>query len=161
MLIFSKSCKYAIRACTYLFSNTNGVETEDKLIQLTEITNDLELPKFFLAKILNELTRRGAISAYKGMRGGYTANDRTGSITVYEIIVFISGERSLNICLLGDDQCAYIDEKVGKCEMHTVSLEMREHLHGIFKDVTIEKLAIEGSRLAEINTILDRSTPFK
>ena len=65
--MFSKSCKYGIRAVLYLAVHSSL----QKRLGVTEIASELEIPKHFLAKILQQLAKENLISSTKGPSGGF------------------------------------------------------------------------------------------
>ena len=69
--MLSKSSKYAIRAVLYLALNSN----ESKKYSPKDIAEAVNLPAPFLAKTLQELTRRNIISSVKGRNGGLKLQD--------------------------------------------------------------------------------------
>ena len=68
--MFSKSCKYGIRAVLYLAVHS----TNEKRLGVTEIASELDVPKHFLAKILQQLAKENLISSTKGPTGGFFLN---------------------------------------------------------------------------------------
>ena len=65
--MLSKSSKYAIRAVLHLSLNSN----ENKKYSPKKIAEMINIPAPFLAKTLQELTKRNIISSTKGRNGGF------------------------------------------------------------------------------------------
>ena len=70
--MFSKSCKYALRAVLYLAANTN----ESKKAGAKVIAETLDVPRPFLSKILQQLSRHQLIASTKGPHGGFYLDER-------------------------------------------------------------------------------------
>ena len=67
MGIFSKTCEYAMRAVFFIAAKTaNGGR-----VGIKEIATGIDSPEHFLAKILQDLSRRGVIQSAKGPNGGF------------------------------------------------------------------------------------------
>ena len=65
--MFSKACKYGIRAVLFLVVNGD----ENSRISPETIAETLEVPRHFLAKILQQLSKNGLVSSVKGPGGGF------------------------------------------------------------------------------------------
>ncbi len=65
--MFSKTCEYAIRALIFVAQKSkNGGRTGIK-----EIANGIDSPEYFIAKILQDLSRKGFVQSAKGPTGGF------------------------------------------------------------------------------------------
>ena len=51
-----------------------------------ELANELNIPKSFLAKILQNLAKSAIVKSYKGVNGGFTLAKDIETITIREII---------------------------------------------------------------------------
>ena len=71
--MFSQACKYAIRAVLYLAVHAS----EGKKVGVKDIAAALDVPKYFLAKILQQLSRNNLISSTKGPSGGFFLSEKT------------------------------------------------------------------------------------
>lgn len=66
--MLSNACQYAIRPVLYLAIQTD----DDTKIGVKKITEDLEMPQAFLAKLLQQLTKGDLVSSSKGPNDGFT-----------------------------------------------------------------------------------------
>ena len=131
--MFSKSCKYAIRSVLYLAVHAEpGIKTGVK-----EIAERLDLPKHFLAKVLQQLSRNGLISSVKGPHGGFYLNDENLKATLEQIILAIDGPQVLYGCILGLSSCS----SENPCPLHAQIVAYREGLYYQLKHRRIEDLA--------------------
>ena len=65
--MFSKTCEYAIRALIFIaHKSKGGLKTGIK-----EISAGIDSPAHFIAKILQDLSRRGLVQSMKGPTGGF------------------------------------------------------------------------------------------
>ncbi len=85
-MIYSKSSEYAIRATIHLAQLPDGDHAMAK-----EIAQQEEIPAPFLAKILQELARKGILRSVKGPAGGFTLKKKASEIRLLDIVGAIDG----------------------------------------------------------------------
>ncbi|WP_165734058.1 Rrf2 family transcriptional regulator [Polaribacter sp. 20A6] len=122
--MLSNSSKYAIRAVLYL---TEKASVDNK-IGSKKVANDLTMPAPFLAKTLQELTKKNIISSVKGPHGGFYLTEANEKNSLFDIIDCIDGVEKFNECYLGQAECS----SENPCVVH--------HLYAPFKDKLISKL---------------------
>lgn len=122
--MLSKASKYAISAVLYL---TNTASEEHK-IGAKQIAKDLDIPAAFLAKTLQELTKKNIISSVKGPHGGFYLTKENEKNTIYNIIACIDDVDKFNQCYLGQLEC----DAENPCVVH--------HLYSPFKKELLKKL---------------------
>ncbi len=131
--MFSKSCKYAMRAVLYLALNGN----EEKKLGVKEIADELNVPKHFLAKLLQQLSKNQLISSTKGPSGGFYLNDQNKETSLRKVVETIDGPEVFNTCILGLPVCS----SENPCPLHFKALEYREGLLEVVEGKKIEELA--------------------
>lgn len=129
--MFSKSCEYAIKASIYIAQHSNGATC----IAVKEIAKGINAPEHFVAKILQELSRKLVINSVKGPNGGFCMNESQIKKLVIEIVRLIDGDGLLNNCVLGLEQC----NSANPCPMHN----------------DYQKIKLSIKKMLENNTILD------
>lgn len=133
--MLSNSCKYAIRSVIYLALNSNVC----KKIGSKEVALKLNMPQPFLAKILQELTRKHLVSSTKGPNGGFYLTDENLNNKVIDIVSCIDGLDALNTCFLGLDTCS-TDKP---CSMHHTIEPYKNEIILQLSDNTIAQFADE------------------
>ena len=130
--MFSNACKYGIRGVMYLAMHY----PEQKKHRAQEIAEALDLPRHFLAKVLQTLSKEGLISSVRGPGGGFylSEEDRAGSIL--SIVEAIDGNL-LDQCVLGLDRCS----SSAPCPLHFQVFSFREGLRLQLEHQSIESLA--------------------
>ncbi|MDO5608948.1 MAG: Rrf2 family transcriptional regulator [Capnocytophaga sp.] len=108
--MLSNSSKYAINAIIYLAVNAS----ENRKIGVKEIAETLRIPSPFLAKILQTLSRKKAISSTKGPGGGFWLSDEEKDVPLISIVYHIDGIDKFTNCVLGLKLCS--EEQ--PCPMH-------------------------------------------
>ena len=123
-ILFSRRCEYAIQAVMYLSLNEDHAK-----LSIRELTKQLSIPHPFLAKILQDLTRKGLLESQKGVKGGFTLTRAPHEITLLQIIEAIDGDGFIHNCVLGFEKC---DEN-NPCVLHDQ--------WKVFRDTTVNMLA--------------------
>ena len=100
--MLSNSCKYAIRSILYLAINGN----EDNKISSKVVADEINVPAAFLAKIFQTLSREKFICSSKGPNGGFYVTKRELKIKLYDIVLCIDGNKSIENCYLGLPSCS-------------------------------------------------------
>ncbi|NNE25743.1 MAG: Rrf2 family transcriptional regulator [Saprospiraceae bacterium] len=138
--MFSTTCKYAIRAMLYLAINTS----EEKKVGVDEIATALNVPKHFLAKILQQLTKYELATSSKGRNGGFYLTKENSNGTLLPIIEAIEGPNIFSGCILGLPECS----GENPCSLHNQALNYR---NGLLETLGTESIADTASRINEFN----------
>jgi len=86
LMIYSRSSEYAIRAFVHLAQVPDG-----KFAMVKQIAADEEIPAYFLAKILQQLARKGLLKSSKGPTGGFSLRRPSGEIRLLDIVEALDG----------------------------------------------------------------------
>ncbi|PWL37362.1 transcriptional regulator [Flagellimonas aquimarina] len=108
--MISNSSKYAVKAVLYLALNSS----ESHKILAKDISSPTNIPKAYLAKVLQELSRHNIVSSVKGPGGGFYLSEDNKKIPIMKIIHVIDGDNRLTSCMLSLQEC---DEE-NPCPMH-------------------------------------------
>ena len=131
-MIYSRSAEYAIRAFVYLADVPEG-----KYAMVKNIAEDCSIPTHFLAKILQQLARKGFLRSSKGPTGGFTLRRPAAEISLLEIVDSIDGLAEYQRCPGGMSECN--DEM--QCGMHDAWKGLRERILDYLEDTTIAAVA--------------------
>lgn len=134
MLRLTKDGEYAIRALLYLASQPEG-----KSILVNEISEAQDVPKSYLSKIMQQLTKSGIVRSRRGAKGGFRLSRPAGLITLREAIEAIEGPIYLNICLVKRGECPRDHE----CAVHGIWKEAQKKLIEVLDSRTLKEL-IDG-----------------
>ncbi len=104
MKLITRNTDYALRAVGY-------IAQQKHVVTVTELVKILGVPRSFMRKILQQLSKAGILKSYKGQGGGFSLNLGAGKIYLTEIMRIFQGELSLNGCFLKKDICP----NQGKC----------------------------------------------
>lgn len=99
--MFSKSCEYAIKIMAFIaFKQAKSKE----LVGLDVISEAIDSPRAFTAKILQQLTKARLLKSTRGRTGGFFL-DKNQNLSLADIVKAIDGPRLFEDCLLGFDKC--------------------------------------------------------
>lgn len=132
--MFSKTCKYAIRAVLFLATHTD----EDKKMGVEQMAVELAAPKHFLAKILQQLSKHRMISSAKGRNGGFYLSEKNKSANLLTVIESFDGKGVFTDCVLGLDNCS----NDNPCPYHDSVQKWRTAFYMQLQGETIEESAI-------------------
>jgi len=133
-VIFSRQCEYALQAVIYITAKEDKSYTDIK-----EISDKLNIPHHFLAKILQNLSKSGLLRSQKGPSGGFALGTDPGNITLYNIVEAIDGDGFITECVLGLPSCGGDNP----CPLHDRWGELREEIYKMLAGKTIDQLVEE------------------
>ena len=95
-MIYSRSAEYAIRAFVHLAQVPEG-----KYAMVKNIAEQEEIPAHFLAKILQQLARKGLLRSSKGPTGGFALRVEPNEIRLLDIVEALDGLAPYQQCASG------------------------------------------------------------
>jgi len=131
--MLSNSSKYAIRAVIYIALHTDSTTKLGSKI----VADKLKMPQPFLAKILQDLTRKNIISSAKGPNGGFYLTPTNLKNSVLDIVACIDGLDKFNQCFLGLHTCS--SEK--PCSVHSIVEPFKNNIFLKLSNNTIAQFA--------------------
>ena len=131
-MIYSRSAEYAIRA----FVNLAQVP-EGKYAMVKSIAEQEGIPSHFLAKILQQLARKGLLRSSKGPSGGFSLRVDAGDVRLLDIVEALDGLAPYQQCASGLSECS--DEM--PCSMHDSWIALRSRIMDYLGKNTIADLA--------------------
>jgi len=138
MLQLTRDGEYAVRAVLFLASQPLG-----KISLISEISKAQDVPKSYLAKIMQHLVKVGLVNSRRGAKGGFFLARPADRITLRETIEAVEGPIYLNVCLIRKGECPR-DEI---CPVHPVWREAQEKLFSVLESKTMAQLAKDSEIL--------------
>ncbi len=129
-MFVTRKADYAIRSVLFL-SKERG-----RVISATEISRSMLIPRVFLAKILQQLTRKGIVKSVPGVRGGFRLAKSPAEINLLEVIEAIQGPSASNTCAIDERVCSLSD----KCIVHPVWVALRKDIEKRLREENFAKL---------------------
>ena len=130
MKLITRNTDYALRALCYL-AKQNGSK-----VTVEELVSKLGVPRPFMRKILQLLSRKGVLKSSKGQGGGFKLYIPAEKLYLIKIMSIFQGEVGLNGCFLKKDICP----DKGKCVL-------RKKINSIEEDVLRQLKAINVASL--------------
>jgi len=131
-MIYSNACAYAIRALTRL-----AMVRPEGYVLLDELCEGTDLPRHFVAKIFQDLVRRGLLVSAKGRGGGFALSRSAKEISLLDIVEVVDGVEDLEQCVVGMARCD--DDQ--PCPQHDEWKAIRGKLRKFLVETTLEKMA--------------------
>lgn len=144
--MLSNTCKYGIRALTYIASRQSG----KKMIGIKQISEDLKMPLPFLAKILQQLAKNKILNSTKGPHGGFSFKKDPAKVTLYDIILIIDGDSFFENCVIHNRNCRSAGEENLLCPIHDEFSVIRDSITTLFKSKTIYDLVVSAEESDEV-----------
>ena len=101
-MLLSKTCEYAIRAMIYISQQSS----KGNRVGIKDIAANIESPEYFMAKILQDLSRKGFVQSVKGPNGGFYMDEEHTRISLADIVRAIDGDQLFTGCGLGLKECS-------------------------------------------------------
>jgi Rrf2 family iron-sulfur cluster assembly transcriptional regulator len=136
-ILFSRQCEYGLQAVLYL-----ALKPQGEMTSIKELTKQLEIPYHFVAKILQDLSRKGLLVSLKGPAGGFSLAKLAKDITLFQIVDAIDGDAFMHNCVLGFPQCT------GKnpCAVHEKWVVLRDELYSMLVSKNVAEMAAETKK---------------
>jgi Rrf2 family protein len=122
-MLLSRGSQYTLQALIHLARQTDG-----RRHMLRDIAEQLDIPPFYLAKLMQPVARVGWLDTARGRSGGVRLARGVERLTLLDILNLTEGTRFTHECLLGFKQC----EDATACVLHgqwrPIKQELGEHL---------------------------------
>ncbi|WP_460219644.1 RrF2 family transcriptional regulator [Psychroserpens sp. MEBiC05023] len=134
--MFSKACEYAIRASIFIAKNS----FEGHRVSPKKISEEINSPQAFTAKILQALVKHNIINSSKGAYGGFQIEkENISKIKLSQIVEAIDGNSIYNGCGLGLEKC----DEAHPCPLHDKFKSIRHNLKHMLEHTNLEELALD------------------
>jgi Rrf2 family iron-sulfur cluster assembly transcriptional regulator len=130
--LFSRQCEYALQAVLFL-----ALKRNEELTSIKSLSKTLDVPHYFLAKILQRLTHSGLLVSQKGSNGGFALSAPSNRITLLQVVEAIDGSEFLLNCALGFPECS----PHNPCSLHNQWAAARDGIINLLSSSTIEMMA--------------------
>src|ERR671938_538796 len=134
MLRLSKKADYALMAMKHLAIRTDAASASAR-----EIAEQYDIPVELMAKVLQQLARRGLLTSHQGTRGGYQLSKPSTAISVADIIQAIDGPLTVTACSTEDEQCG----QFAKCNVRDPLWRIKDRIIAALATVSLAEIASE------------------
>ena len=146
--MFNKETEYALRGLVYI----QVQNSRDHKPGIPEIAKEVETPPFYMAKILQRLSKQGMVQSSKGRGGGFYFDKNKPELTLMKVIQFTEGNDLFISCAFGLKKCS----DVNPCPMHERYAQIREGIQQMVTEESIQSFADKiVSGHASLNRLVD------
>lgn len=135
MKLLTRNADYAVRAICCMASKSG------RAVTVTELTDDLKMPRPFLRKILQRLNKVGMVRSARGKEGGFRLAKEPYKITLADFIEAFQGPFSINECVFKKKVCPNIK----KCSLKRKIDEIEDYVEVQLRSVSIGSI-LRGER---------------
>jgi len=125
------------RASEYALLSLDLIIKSNKPLGSEQLAKELNLPKSFLAKILQNLAKGDILVSHRGSYGGYTLKKKPSEITLYDIINSAEGKKAVVFDCLSHS-CP--NGAVGTCSISPFLARFQFKIDNYLKNLTLEEL---------------------
>ncbi len=131
--MFNKETEYALRSMVYI----QAQNLKGRNPGVDEIARSTEAPRHFTAKILHRLVRSGFLLSAKGKGGGFHIDQEKPSVTIYDVVTAVEGQKIFSGCVFGLKNCS----NESPCPLHNRYKSVRESIGEMLSTETVLSLA--------------------
>jgi Rrf2 family transcriptional regulator, iron-sulfur cluster assembly transcription factor len=127
------------RASEYALLSLDKICQSDKPIGAEQLANELNIPKSFLAKIMQNLAKEGILLSKKGAHGGFLLAKEPQQIRVYDIITSAEGKAPAILdCTQYMDSCP--NGAIGSCTISPFLSRFQSKIDEFLTGVTLRDI---------------------
>jgi len=119
MKLITRDTDYAMRALCYL------AKQKKRVVPVSELIKKLGVPRPFLRKLLQVLSKEGVVESHRGLGGGFVLGASSRKIYLVDIMGIFQGTFRLNECFLKKIRCPHtkscvLKKKIERIEAYVV-----------------------------------------
>jgi len=124
------------RATEYALLSLDNIRKADKPIGAEQLANELNIPKSFLAKILQNMAKQGILESRKGAHGGFVLGQDINDITINSIIFAAEGKLpAVFDCASYSDTCP--NGVIGTCVISPFIANFQTKINNFLEGLTL------------------------
>jgi Rrf2 family protein len=127
--MLSKTCEYALRAMIFIAQRSK----DGSKVPIKDIAKGIDSPEHFVAKILQDLTRKGVLQSTKGPNGGFYLDKKGRECSLATIVREVDGNQLFSGCGLGLKECS----ESHPCPIHNEFRVIRQEISRMLEDARI------------------------
>ena len=127
------------RASEYALLSLDKIRKSDKPVGAELLANELNIPKSFLAKILQNMAKQGILESKKGAHGGFVLLQDTDKISIKDVIIAAEGKApAVFDCASYSDSCPY--GTIGTCAISPFLAKFQTKVDDFLHELTLEDI---------------------
>jgi Rrf2 family protein len=127
------------RASEYALLSLDKIRKADKPVGAELLANELNIPKSFLAKILQNMARQGILESKKGAHGGFVLLLEMEEISIKDVIIAAEGKSpAVFDCLSYSNSCPF--GAIGTCAISPFLANFQTKVDDFLDDLTLKDI---------------------
>ncbi len=135
-MLLTKASEYALLSLIYISQKQSPQDVDT-------MAYELDIPKSFLAKILQTLAKDGLLKSYKGAKGGFALIKEAGDYTIKEI-VNSAEKKDINVFECSGGVCP--SHKEENCSLMPILVHLQEKIDEFLESITLADLINNGKK---------------
>ncbi len=136
MLQLSKQTEYALQ-CMMCLS-----EKPDEILRAGMISEEKSIPRPFLAKILQKLSKAGFVESTRGLNGGFRLARKPDDIYLIDIVELMEGAITISKCAIDKMKCDLSSD----CALCSIWTELKEVIERSLRRFSFKYLVEQENR---------------
>ena len=133
--MISQTIEYALRAVVHLASESPRPRTTDQIAEITRV------PRAYLSKVLQSLSRAGIVHSQRGLGGGITLTKPPAELTILEVVNAVEPIQRIRTCPLGLEA-----HGIHLCPLHKRLDNAMAMVENAFANSTLAEILAEPNR---------------
>lgn len=140
-MLYSCKCSYAIQSLTRL-----AMIRPQGFLLIEDLCSQTDLPRHFVAKILQELVRQKLLISAKGRGGGFALSRSPSEIRLLDIVTAVDGIQGYSQCAIGHGAC----DEHQPCPLHDHWKDVRQQIESFLTRTTLADMSDTLGRKLEL-----------
>ncbi|ARJ56589.1 Rrf2 family transcriptional regulator [Campylobacter cuniculorum] len=133
-MLLTKASEYALLSLIYISQKETPQDVDTMAFEL-------DIPKSFLAKILQTLAKDGLLKSFKGAKGGFTLIKEAHCYTIKEIINSAE-KKDINVFECSGGTCPSNKEKY--CSLLPILVNLQNRIDDFLESITLADIINNG-----------------
>lgn len=135
-MLLTKASEYALLSLIYISQKETPQDVDTMAFEL-------DIPKSFLAKILQTLAKDGLLKSFKGAKGGFTLIKEARFYTIKEI-VSSAEKKDVNVFECSSGTCPSHKEK--NCSLLPILVNLQNKIDDFLESITLADIINNGKK---------------
>jgi len=131
-MIFTRSTGYALLALVELANSNQAIDT-------THLSEKIGISRAFLAKILQNLSKKEIVKSFKGVKGGFILNKNPTEIKIVDVFSAVE-DRDLLVFECSKDKKECSNKKGDVCKIWPFLNKLEIDIYEYLKKFTLEDI---------------------
>lgn len=131
-MLLTKKTEYALLSLISIAKSEHPVNVD-------VLSRDLNIPKPYLAKILQSFSKNDILKSFKGINGGFALNVDPSELSIHKISV-ISEEKNPSVFECSSSESSCPSDKAGQCHLWPVLNNLQVRIDNFLESVTLKDI---------------------